>query len=80
MVIQAGTSAKAMKQGDSKPKVDVVRADPSHDLFFSALYTQLTDRQLPIDKRLALAEQQWNTESKQMIFDWLSGLVINRKK
>ncbi|CAM4945783.1 unnamed protein product [Rotaria socialis] len=44
------------------------------------LYTQLTDRQLSIDKRLDLTEQYWTTDSKQMIFDWLSGLVINRKK
>jgi len=45
-----------------------------------ALYTQLTDRQLSINKRLDLIEQYWNIDSKQMIFDWLSGLVINRKK
>ncbi|UJR14392.1 hypothetical protein I4U23_001389 [Adineta vaga] len=44
------------------------------------LYTQLTDRQLSIDKRLDLTEQYWHIDSKQMIFDWLSGLVINRKK
>jgi hypothetical protein len=46
----------------------------------AALYTQLTDRQLSIDKRLELIEKMDNTDSKQMIFDWLSGLVINRKK
>ena len=45
-----------------------------------ALYTQLTDRQLSIDKRLDLVEQYWNTDSQQMVLDWLSGLVINRKK
>ncbi|CAF1121281.1 unnamed protein product [Adineta ricciae] len=44
------------------------------------LYTQLTDRQMSIDKRLDLTEQYWHVDSKQMIFDWLSGLVINRKK
>jgi hypothetical protein len=48
--------------------------------FGETLYTQLTDRQLSIDKRLDLIEKMETTDSKQMIFDWLSGLVINRKK
>jgi hypothetical protein len=48
--------------------------------FGETLYTQLTDRQLSIDKRLDLIEKMEITDSKQMIFDWLSGLVINRKK
>jgi hypothetical protein len=48
--------------------------------FGETLYTQLTDRQLPINKRLDLIEEYWNKDSKQMIFDWLSGLIINRKK
>lgn len=48
----------------------------------STLYTQLTDRQLAIDQRLDLIERTMtNTGNfRQMIFDWLSGLVINRKK
>lgn len=44
------------------------------------VYTQLTDRQLSISKRLDLIEQVWSNESKQMIFDWLAGLILNRKK
>lgn len=52
----------------------------NNDLILLALYTQLTDRQLSIDKRLDLTEEYWLAGSKQMIFDWLSGLVINRKK
>ncbi len=48
---------------------------------FGEIYTQLTDRQLSIDKRLDLIEKLDNRgDSKQMIFDWLSGLIINRKK
>lgn len=46
----------------------------------TALYTQLTDRQLSIEKRLDLIEGMGSSDSKQMAFDWLSGLVINRKK
>lgn len=46
----------------------------------STLYTQLTDRHLTIDQRLDLVETMLNNTSRQMIFDWLSGLVINRKK
>jgi hypothetical protein len=45
-----------------------------------SFYTKLTDRQLSIDKRLDLIDEYSNKDSKQMIFDWLSGLVINRKK
>lgn len=44
------------------------------------LYTQLTDRQISIENRLDLIEELLHTDSKQMIFDWLAGLVINRKK
>jgi hypothetical protein len=45
-----------------------------------SFYTKLTDRQLSIDKRLDLIDEYSNRDSKQMIFDWLSGLIINRKK
>ena len=48
--------------------------------FSSALYTQLTDRRLSLDERLNLVEHAWSNHSKQMLFDWLSGLMINRKK
>ena len=46
----------------------------------TTLYTRLTDRQISIENRLDLIEDLGNIDSKQMIFDWLSGLVINRKK
>jgi hypothetical protein len=68
-----------MKSSESMFSLDLILIKKSI-IFLLAVYTQLTDRQLSIDKRLDLTEQYWNTESKQMIFDWLSGLVINRKK
>lgn len=46
----------------------------------STLYTQLTDRHLTIDQRLDLIETMVNSNTRQMLVDWLSGLVINRKK
>lgn len=49
-------------------------------LFVLALYTQLTDRRLSLDERLTLVDDAWSSHSKQMLFDWLSGLIINRKK
>lgn len=45
-----------------------------------SLYTQLTDRRISLDERLTLVENAWRNHSKQMLFDWLSGLMINRKK
>ena len=47
---------------------------------FPALYTQLTDRGISVDERLTLVERAWTNHSKQMLFDWLSSLMINRKK
>jgi len=70
-----------MKLGESKLCLVRLTTTKTKSFFcLLALYTQLTDRQLSIDKRLDLIEQYWNIDSKQMIFDWLSGLVINRKK
>ena len=51
-----------------------------HFFFALALYTQLTDRRISLDERLTLVENAWRNHSKQMLFDWLSGLMINRKK
>lgn len=60
--------------------VDTFRKNRFISLKTPALYTKLTDRRLTIEKRLDLVEEHWSKDSKQMLFDWLSGLVVNRKK